>query len=291
MFSNAIIGLREGLEAALVVGILLAYIARSGRQHLSRALWGGVAAAVVLSIGVSVALSRTSEEFSERGQEMFAGVASLTAVALVTWMIFWMKRTARTIKSELQGKLDVAMSLGPIAVAGIAFVAVAREGVETSLFLWTSANAGLSQGRGLIGAAIGLAIAMVLGRAIYKGSVKINLSKFFRISGIALIIIAAGVLAYGIAELQEVHWLPGEDLVAWDLSAYIPETSVLAMIIDGLAGFSVHMTVLQLAAWAVYTSVVMTLFLRASKTQATAAVSPAAETQPQPVGAAAGPQH
>lgn len=291
MFSNAIIGLREGLEAALVVGILLAYIMRSGKQHLARPLWSGVAGAIVLSIGVAIALSRTSEEFSERGQEIFAGIASLGAVALVTWMIFWMKRTARSIKAELQGKLDLAMSLGPVAVAGIAFIAVAREGVETALFLWTSAQTGVNHAQGLLGAAIGLAIAIVLGRAIYKGSVKVNLAKFFRISGVALIIIAAGVLVYGIHELQEVHWLPGEDMVAWDLSAYIPETSALAMIIDGLAGFSVYMTVPQLAAWAVYTGIVLTLFLRPTKSVAQASLSREVETQPQPVAAGSNSQH
>jgi high-affinity iron transporter len=278
VFSNAIIGLREGLEAALVVGILLAYVLRSDRKALARSLWAGVAGALGVSVAVALMLNSAAGSLGETGEPIFAGVMSIATVGLVTWMIFWMKRTARSMRSDLQGKLDIAMNLGPAAVAGIAFVAVAREGVETALFLWTASSAGSNPVSNGFGAAAGLAIAVLLGRAIYKGALKVNLAKFFRISGIALIVIAAGVLAGGICDLQEVGFLPGINTLAWDLSTAIPENSMTAIILDGLAGFSVKMTTLQLASWVGFTAIVLAAFLRPTKS---VAVSSATSQQPQ----------
>jgi len=278
VFSNAIIGLREGLEAALGVGILLAYVLRSDRKALARSLWAGVAGALGVSVAVALMLNSAAGSLGETGEPIFAGVMSIATVGLVTWMIFWMKRTARSMRSDLQGKLDIAMNLGPAAVAGIAFVAVAREGVETALFLWTASSAGSNPVSNGFGAAAGLAIAVLLGRAIYKGAIKVNLAKFFRISGIALIVIAAGVLAGGIGDLQEVGFLPGINTLAWDLSTAIPENSMTAIILDGLAGFSVKMTTLQLASWVGFTAIVLAAFLRPTKS---VAVSSATSQQPQ----------
>lgn len=262
MLSNAIIGLREGLEAALVVGILLAYLTKTSRAHLKRAVWTGVGLAILLSVGVSAGLQQVSEDLSERSAEMFAGAMSLAAVGLVTWMIFWMRRTARGLRGELHGKLDAAIALGTGSVASLAFVAVAREGVETALFLWTSVSAGQSAIAGTFGALLGLAVAVMLGRLIMRGALKMDLAKFFRVSGAALIVVAGAVLSYAIHEFQEVGVLPGEDATAISLSSAFGKDTPLGLINSVVLGFSNKASWLQVIAWAVYVTTVMALFLR-----------------------------
>ena len=259
MLSNAIIGLREGLEAALVVGILLAYLTKTSREHLKRAVWTGVGFAVVLSVGVSAVLQQVSEELSERSAEMFAGAMSLAAVGLVTWMIFWMRRTARGLRGELHGKLDAAIALGTGSVAALAFVAVAREGVETALFLWTSVSAGQSALAGTFGALLGLAVAILLGRLIMRGALKMDLAKFFRVSGAALIVVAGAVLSYAVHEFQEVGFLPGEDATAVSLSPAFGKDTPLGLINSVLLGFSNKASWLQVIVWAAYVATVMVM--------------------------------
>ncbi|NBQ89135.1 MAG: iron transporter [Betaproteobacteria bacterium] len=262
MLSNAVIGLREGLEAALVVGILLAYLTKTDRLHLKRSVWTGVGAAVALSIAVGVVLQQVSEELGERAAEIFAGAMSLAAVGLVTWMIFWMRRTARSLRGELHGKLDAAAAVSSFSVAALAFVAVAREGVETALFLWTSVASGQHAVAGTVGAVLGLTVAVLLGRLLLLGAIKMDLSKFFRISGAALVVVAGAVFAYGIHELQEAHLLPGEDALAFDISAQVGKESALATVMSVLTGFGPTTSWLQLLAWVGYVAVVMALFLR-----------------------------
>lgn len=266
MLSNAVIGLREGLEAALVVGILLAYLTKTDRLHLKRSVWTGVSAAVALSIAVGVVLQQVSEELGERASEIFAGAMSLTAVGLVTWMIFWMRRTARGLRSELQGKLDEAAAVSSFSVAALAFVAVAREGVETALFLWTSVASGQNAVAGTLGALLGLTVAILLGRLLLLGAIKMDLGKFFRISGVALVVVAGAVFAYGIHELQEARILPGEDVVAFDISAQVSKESAVGTIMSVLTGFGPTTSWLQLAAWIGYVAVVMSMFLRPQRT-------------------------
>jgi len=282
MLSNAVIGLREGLEAALVVGILLAYLTKTNREALKRAVWTGVGAAVLLSVAVSVLLQQVSHDLSERASEIFAGGMSIATVGLVTWMVFWMRRTARGLRAELHGKLDSALAVGTTSVALLAFVAVAREGVETSLFLWTSVSAGQNAVSGTFGALLGLAIAIGLGRLVVQGAIKMDLSKFFRVSGAALVVVAGAVLSYGIAELQEAHVVGGEDAVAFDFSAHVGEGSSLNTVISVLLGFGSRATWPQVLVWAAYVSTVLVMFLRKQKvmTKPVAAATP----QPQPIG-------
>ncbi len=203
MLANLLIGLREGLEAALVVGILLAYLVRTGRRELIAHVWLGVAGAVLLSVGVLLALNATAHDLTERGQEIFAGVLSIGAVGLVTWMILWMRSAARSLRSRLDGALENALVGGRLAVVATAFVAVAREGIETALFLWTSLRAAGQGGGPAAGALIGLGLAVALGVAIYRGALRVNLGTFFTWTGVALIAVAGWVLAYGIEELAE----------------------------------------------------------------------------------------
>ena len=202
MLSTFLIALREGLEAALIVGILVAYVVKTGRRNLLAPIWIGVGISLAASFAFGGFLSFTSAELSPRGEQFFAGTTSFIAVALVTWMVFWMKRAARTLRDELHGKVDSALTAGPLALATAAFFAVAREGLETALFVYTNFKTVAATSSASIGLILGLTLAVVLGYLIYNRSVKLNLSKFFTITGIALIIVAAGVLSYGVHEYQ-----------------------------------------------------------------------------------------
>lgn len=265
MFANFLIGLREGLEAALVVGILLAYLVKTGRTEARKALWLGVGAAVTLSLAVGAALTFGTSGLDEEAEETFGGVMSLVAVGFVTWMVFWMKRTARDISGNLQGRLDTAIGFGARAIAAVAFIAVAREGLETSLFIWAAVQSTGSGTAPVVGAALGLAAAVLVGALFYRGAVNIDLRKFFTWTGAALVVIAAGVLAYSVHELQEAGVLPGEDAHAFDLTSVIPPDSWYGSLIKGIFNLSAAPSQLELLAWFAYLLPVMFLFLRASK--------------------------
>ncbi|CAB4772494.1 unannotated protein [freshwater metagenome] len=261
MLSTFIIALREGLEAALIVGILVAYIVRTDRRHLLKALWGGVSVAIAASLALGGILSFTSAELSTRGEELFAGLTSFIAVALVTWMVFWMKRTARTLRDELHGKVDSAVMTGPISLALVAFFAVLREGLETALFIYTNFKTVGAASSATIGLILGLALAVALGYLIYNRSVKLNLSKFFTVTGVALIIVAAGVLSYGVHEFQELGWLPGADAYLWDVTPWIAKESILGSVLGGTIGFDTTTSIVQFIAWSIYLAAVLVPYL------------------------------
>jgi high-affinity iron transporter len=274
MLSTFVIALREGLEAALIVGILVAYLVRSERRHLLKALWTGVAIAIAASLGFGAILSFTSAELTPDGEKLFAGLTSFIAVALVTWMVFWMKRTARTLRNELHGKVDSAIMGGPISLALVAFFAVVREGLETALFIYTNFKTVGAASSATVGLVLGLALAVALGYLIYNRSVKLNLSKFFTVTGVALIIVAAGVLSYGVHEFQELGWLPGADTFIWDVTPWIGKESILGSILGGTIGFDTTTSVVQFIAWAAYLVAVLVPYL--SKKSAPAPRIPAA---------------
>ena len=268
MLSTFIIALREGLEAALIIGILVAYILKTDRRHLLAPLWSGVAAAIIGSIGLGLILSKTSEELTERAEEIFVGTTSFLAVALVTWMVFWMKRTARTLKADLHGKVDSALRTGPLALAGAAFFAVIREGLETALFVYSNFNTVANTGSSALGLVLGFAVAISLGYLIFKSAIKLDLSKFFRYTGVALVVVAAGVLSYGVHEFQELGWLPGGESYAWDLSSLIPKESLLGATLGGLVGFDNTTSWLQLGIWTIYLTTVLGAYLSKPRTRA-----------------------
>ena len=267
MINNLVIALREGLEAALIVGILVAYLVRSGRAHQLKTLWVGVGAAIAASFGLGALLNLTSSELGERGEKIFAGTSSLIAVGLVTWMVFWMKRVARSLRKDLHTKLDSAFSNGPIAVALVAFFAVVREGLETSLFIYSNFKTTEGLVGKVAGLVLGFAIAITLGVLIYKGSVKLDLSKFFKITGIALIIVAAGVLSYAVHEFQELGWLPGVDFYVWDVTQWIGKDSLLGAVLAGLVGFDTTTSWPQLIFWGIYLCAVLIPYLGNSATK------------------------
>ena len=273
MLSTFIIALREGLEAALIVGILVAYVVRTDRRHLLKPLWTGVGVALLASLALGGLLAFTSAELSDRGEELFAGVTSFAAVGLVTWMVFWMKRTARNLRNELHGKIDGALVGGPISLALVAFFAVAREGLETALFVYSNFKTVGVASTATVGLVLGLGLAVFLGYAIYNRTVKLDLAKFFTITGVALIIIAAGVLSYGIHEFQELGYLPGVDSFLWDVTPWIAKESLLGSLLGGLVGFDTTTSFVQFIGWSIYLLAVLIPYLSKGKGAAKAKVS------------------
>ena len=276
MFANYLIGLREGLEAALVVSILIAYLVRTDRRDRLAPVGLGVAAAVAVSVAFGALLTYTSANILQTGQsrETFGGTLSIVAVGFVTWMIFWMRRTAQNMRADLSGSLEVALDLGAIAVAATAFMAVAREGLETALFFWSAVQAAGSTLSPVVGFALGVATAVVLARLLYRRSVTLDLARFFTWTGAALVVVAAGVLAYGVHDLQEGGVLGGLDSLAFDISAQMPPGSWYGTLLKGTINLSPQTTVLQAVVWVAYIVPVMLLFLRRARVPAAASRPP-----------------
>ena len=267
MLGNFLIGLREGLEAALVVSILVAFLVRTDRRHVLPKVWFGVAIAVAISVGVTLVLALTQQALTFEAQEALGGSLSIIAVGFVTWMIFWMRRTARTISADLRGKLEDAIKMGSTAVVVMAALAVGREGLETALFFFTAAQAAGETSQPLIGFLLGIAVAIALAYLLYRGAVKINLGRFFMVTGALLIFVAAGILAYGVHDLQEAGILPGLNSLAFDVSAAVPPDSWYGVLLKGVFNFSPQTTWLEAVVWTLYVAVVLTLFLRPQRTK------------------------
>lgn len=262
MFGNYLIGLREGLEASLVVCILVAYLVKTDNRSKLPPIWLGVGIAVAISLGFGAVLQFGSQQLTFKAQEALGGSLSVIAVCLVTWMVFWMRRTARFLKAELEGRLDAALAMGTGALVATAFLAVGREGIETSLFIWSAVQATDDGVRPVIGAALGLLTAVVLGWLFYRGALRINLAKFFTWTGGMLVVVAAGVLAYGIHDLQEAEILPGLHDRLFDISTAVPPDSWYGTLLKGVFNFQPDPTVLQAVVWVLYVVPVLFLFLR-----------------------------
>lgn len=269
MFANYLIGLREGLEAALVVTILVAYLVKTERRELLPRIWAGVGLAVAVSLAFGAALTFGPRGLTFEAQETIGGGLSIVAVCFVTWMIFWMARAARSMSGELRGQIDRAAEGGRWSLVLVAILAVGREGLETALFLWAATQAGTREAVGsiaptwepLLGAGLGLLTAVAIGVLLYRGAISINLTRFFTWTGGFLIIVAAGVLAYGIHDLQEAGVLPGLDNLAFDVSDVIEPSGWLGTLLKGVFNFSPATTWLEATAWLLYAVPVMTLFV------------------------------
>ncbi|MFI1409047.1 iron uptake transporter permease EfeU [Streptomyces sp. NPDC020707] len=276
MFGNYLIGLREGLEASLVVCILIAYLVKTDRRDALKPVWIGIAVAVVLALGFGFALEFGSQELTFEAQEALGGSLSIIAVGLVTWMVFWMRRTARHLRSELHGRLDAALRMGTAALVATAFLAVGREGLETALFVWASVRASNDGTQGpLIGVLLGILNAVVLGYLFYRGTVRINLAKFFTWTGGMLVVVAAGVLAYGVHDLQEADFLPGLTNKAFDISGTVPPDSWYGTLLKGVFNFQPDPTVVQVVVWVLYLVPTLAFFLAPSRSGRRGAGSPA----------------
>jgi len=297
--ASFLIGLREGLEASLIIGILLAYVVKLGRSDVKRKIWWGVSIAIALSAALGALFTFGRYALTFVAQEAIGGLMSLVAVGMVTWMVFWMMKTAGSLSHELREGVDKALAIGTgWAIFWMAFVTVAREGIETTLMLWGWAGNPIA----LVGALTGIAIAAAIGVLLNRGMLRINLRVFFAWTGGFLIIVAAGVLAYGIHDLQEAAWLPGpfsghpitptdlrtgEVLTGFDgpfwaaafpfgwafnLEDVIAPSGALAAFLKGTIGFVPMMTWLEVTAWAIFMGIAMPRFIREVRRQRNAAM-------------------
>lgn len=309
MLATFVIGLREGLEAALVVGILVAYLRKSGRGEVVPRLMLGVGLAILGAVLLGAILTFGAYGLSFQAQEIIGGSLSIVAVAMVTAMIFGMLRTGRTMKRDLEQGVDDALARGSgWGVVALGVVSVGREGIETTLFLWAMVRSFGDAPAALLGAVLGLIAAAGLGYLIYRGMVRVDLGRFFAWTGAVLVLVAAGVLAYGVHDLQEAAVLPGPwdpgtapvdpatGLVAvglagfpfgwaFQLESVIAPGGALAALLQATVGFMPNMTWLQVIAWVLYVAVVGTIFVRRSwrsfrGRRAPAAPTPRTEKEP-----------
>jgi high-affinity iron transporter len=263
-----LITLREGIEAALVISIILAYLNAIGHRERHGTVWAGTGLAVLTSLVAGAILYFTVgaiSETSERTAEIIEGIGSLLAVAVLTWMIFWMRRQARHIKGELQQKVDLALASGStLALGALAFFVVVREGLETVLFLFGTIREEVvgSVALGYVGAALGLGVAALLGVLIYRGGIRLNLRTFFKVTGALILVVAAGLFAYGIHELQEVGWITFGTTTAFDIGGALSDEGGIGALLRAMFGYNADPTVLELVAWLGYLVVTGFLFFR-----------------------------
>ena len=263
---NFLIGLREGLEEALVVGILLAYIRKTQRTHLLAPMWAGVSVAVLLSLSFGALLTFGPQTLTFEAQEAIGGSLSIISVGFVTWMIFWMAENARILSAELKGKL-AAVQTSVWAVVLLAALSVGREGLETTLFIWSATRTAGQEANAIpmLGALVGIAIAVVMAWGMMRGMMRINLPRFFTVTGAFLVIVAAGVLSYGIHDLQEAAILPGLNNIAFESYRYIDPSSFVGTLLKAVFNLSSTTTWLEAGAWILYVGIVMPLFIRAQR--------------------------
>jgi high-affinity iron transporter len=257
MLAPALITLREGLEAALIVGIVLGALRKMGQQERSRPVWAGVLAAVLASVLAALALNALGVAFEGRGEAIFEGLAMLLAAAVLTWMIFWMQRQGRKIEAELERDVRRAVTVGSAwALFSLAFVAVVREGIETVLFL-TAAAFSATPAQTLIGGALGLAVAIALGWLIFALGRELDVRAFFRVTGILLVLFAAGLLAHGVHELQEAALLPTLVEHVWNVNPILSEDSPVGQFLQALVGYNGNPSLIEVLSYVAYFAVII----------------------------------
>src|SRR3712207_3153419 len=241
----------------------MAYLVKAGRHRQLVPLWAGVLAAVALSVlfGALLTYTETSLLADHRSRELFEAVTSVLAVGLVTWMVFWMRRTARRLKGELTGQLENALAVGGLAGAGVAFLSVVREGLETTLLFYAAAQGATTTATPLVAITAGVLTAVVIGAGLYAGAIRIDLSRFFTVSGVLLVFVAAGILKYGVHDFQEAGVLPGLDVPAFDVSGVLDPNSWYGAAIAGMFNVTAAPTVLETVAHVAYLVPVLTAFL------------------------------
>ncbi len=299
MIPTFVIFLREGIEASMIVAILLAYLDRIGQRRHFRDVFLGVGAAlVVVLLGGIAAFELISQYDGSSVQTYFETATYLLAAAILTFMTFWMQRHARSLTKELERRSDVALSGGTRAGLGLlAFQAVGREGLETMVFtlaiIFASRKQAATPLHGdllLLGAALGLAVALAMAFAIYRLGARLNLRVFFQVLGVALMVFAAGLLADAVENLQQLGWLPFGERVLWNSSTVVSEGSSLGDVLHSLLGYADHPTVLQAIVWVAYLAISLTVFVRRSRSSSkpAAAVARAAGPVPPTTSSSAG---
>lgn len=261
MIPTFVITLREGVEASLIIGIIAAFLVKEGRRDAMRQMWLGIGIAVVLCAGVAVALRLVGQDLPDKGQEGLETVISLIAVAAVTYMIVWMRRHARGIKAQLQGEAASALAAGStMALVGMAFLAVLREGFETSVFLLAAFNDSTDTTAAGAGAVLGLVAAVAIGLGLYRGGVRINLTRFFRFTGLVLVFVAAGLLATAAHTAHEAGWINGLQGQAIDLSWLVQPGTVSGSLLTGMLGLQPSPTVIEVSVYLLY-AIPMAIFV------------------------------
>lgn len=257
MLAAGLITFREGLEAALIVGIVLGYLLKIGQRRQMRFAWAGVLAAIVVSILAAVGLLIIGTGLEEPYEQIFEGSMMLLAVIILTWMIFWMRYQGRFMKRDLEHQVQATLTRNlPLGVFALAFVAVFREGIETALFLSASAFATDAMAT-LLGSLVGLGLAVGAGYAIYVMSMRLNVKKFFDVTSVLLLVFAAGLFAHAVHEFQEIGWLPVLTQQAWNFTAVLPNGSTAGSILRALAGYNDSPTLLEVVAYVFYWVVIL----------------------------------
>src|SRR4051795_8427609 len=261
MIPTFVITLREGVEASLIIGIIAAFLVKEGRRDAMRQMWMGIAIAVALCIGVAVLLEVVGQQLPQKQQEGLETVVGLIAVTAVTYMIVWMRRHARGIKAQLEGDAASALAVGStMALVGMAFLAVLREGFETSVFLLAAFQEASNTTSAGAGSVLGLLAAIAIGIGLYRGGVRINLTRFFRLTGLVLVFVAAGLLATAMHTAHEAGWINGLQGQALDLTWLVQPGTVSGSLLTGMLGLQPSPTVIEVLAYGLY-AVPMALYV------------------------------
>jgi high-affinity iron transporter len=286
MLSTFLLSLREGLEAALIIGIVLGAVSKIHRKDLVPAVWLGVLAAGFVSILTAVLLTAFGMSLEDEAEEIFEGITMFIAAGILTWMIFWMSKQARFLKSELEeGVNKAAASTGRTAVFWLAFLAVVREGVELAIFLTAAFFAGnqaetsASLIQILSGTILGLGTAILLGYTIFATTLRLDLRSFFRITGLLLILFAAGLVAHGVHEFNEAGWIPAVVEHVWDINAILDENSVAGQLLKTLFGYNGNPALTEMLAYFAYLTAVIFYWRRENMSPAKAKVAVPAESK------------
>jgi high-affinity iron transporter len=283
MVSSYLLSLREGLEAALIIGIVLGALRKIRRTDLAPALWLGTLAAVGVSILAAVLLTLFGLSLEGSAEKIYEGVTMFLAAGILTWMIFWMSGQARHMKGELEegvNKAAARTAAGKSSIFWLAFVAVVREGVELALFITAAFFAGNNEQVGLntiqtlSGVALGLGTAILLGWSLLATTVRLDLRRFFQVTGLFLILFAAGLVAHGIHEFNEINWIPSIVEHVWDVNSFIDETSVSGELLKTLFGYNGNPSLTEMIGYFVYLAIVTFFFTRSTAVKKSGAKAP-----------------
>jgi high-affinity iron transporter len=260
---------REGVEAALIVGIIASYLKQTGRGHLMKAIWLGVILATLLCLTVAIILQLASQKYPQKQQELFSSIISVMAVGVLTWMVFWMRRASRSIKGELQSQIEAAIGSDNrwgFALVGMSFLAVLREGLETVVFLLATFQQNLGI-QAPMGALFGYVAAIAVGVGIYQGSIRINLKKFFKWTGVFIILVAAGLLASAVRAAHEAGVWNSLQTIVYDASRILPNNGLLGSLLTGILGYNDAPTLGEVLVYLGYLVPTMLLFFKDSAKQ------------------------
>ena len=263
MLSSLLITLREGLEAALIIGIILAYLARTDNRQGFKSVWIGTLLAVLVSLVSGAGIYLLAGEFSGQAEEIFEGLAMFVAAGVLTWMIFWMRQQAVNIKAHLHAQIQSVLTSGSsFALVILAFVVVVREGIETVLFLFVATRVAESPLLFTVGGFVGLVIAIGIGYTIYKGTSRLNLRTFFNVTSVVLIVFAAGLLAHGVHELNEAGIIPPVVAHVWDINHILPEKATFGRFLTAILGYNANPSLMEVGAYFVYLALALGGYFR-----------------------------